>query len=118
MIYPELKGKLDGIAVRVPLLNASLTDCVFELNSETTVEKVNALLKSASEGELKGNLGYEEKPLVSADYTNDERSGIIDAPSTMVVNGTLLKLMVWYDNEIGYATRMMELCRKVVTMGL
>jgi len=113
MIYPELKGKLNGVAVRVPLLNASLTDCVFELKRDTTVDEVNALLKEAAEGELKGILGYEEKPLVSADYTNDERSGIIDAPSTMVVDGKMLKLLVWYDNEVGYATRMMELCQKV-----
>lgn len=113
LIYPELKGKLNGHAVRVPLLNASLTDCVFELSREVTVEEVNALLKEAAEGELKGILGYEEKPLVSADYTNDTRSGIIDAPSTMVVDGTMLKLFVWYDNEVGYANRMMELTQKV-----
>ena len=84
MIYPELKGKLNGHAVRIPLLNASLTDCVFELKREVTAEEVNSLLKEAAEGELKGILGYEEKPLVSADYTDDTRSGIIDAPSTMV----------------------------------
>ena len=113
MIYPELKGKLDGIAVRIPLLNASLTDCVFELNQETTVDEVNTLLKTAADGPLHGILGYEAKPLVSADYTNDIRSGIVDAPSTMVVDGTLLKLLVWYDNELGYAARMMELCQKV-----
>ncbi len=113
MIYPELKGKLNGIAVRIPLLNASLTDCVFELARKTTIEEVNSLLKTASEGELKGILGYETKPLVSSDYTNDIRSGIIDAPSTMVVDGTMLKLLVWYDNEIGYAARMMELTQKV-----
>lgn len=113
MIYPELKGKLNGVAVRVPLLNASLTDCVFSLKRDTTVEEVNALLKEAADGELAGILGYEEKPLVSADYTNDARSGIIDAASTMVVDGNMLKLLVWYDNEVGYATRMMELCQKV-----
>ena len=113
MIYPELKGKLDGVAVRIPLLNASLTDCVFELPNPTTVEEVNALLKEASEGELKGILGYEERPLVSADYTNDPRSGIVDALSTMVTNGTQLKLLVWYDNEWGYANRMMDLTAKV-----
>lgn len=113
VIYPELKGKLNGHAVRVPLLNASLTDCVFELKREVTVEEVNALLKEASEGELKGILGYEEKPLVSADYTNDTRSGIIDAPSTMVIDGTMLKLYVWYDNEVGYANRLMDLVEKV-----
>ena len=115
MIYPELKGKLDGVAVRLPLLNASLTDCVFELPNPTSVAEVNALLKAASEGPLKGILGYEERPLVSADYTNDTRSGIVDAPSTMVTNGTQLKLLVWYDNEVGYATRMMELVAKVAS---
>lgn len=113
MIYPELKGKLDGVAVRIPLLNASLTDCVFELPNPTTVNEVNELLKKASENELKGILGYEERPLVSTDYTNDPRSGVVDAPSTMVTNGTQLKLLVWYDNEVGYATRMMELTQKV-----
>ena len=113
MIYPELKGKLDGIAVRVPLLNASLTDCVFELNHPTTVEEVNELLKAAAENELNGILGYSEKPLVSTDYTNDPRSGIVDALSTMVTDDTQLKLMVWYDNETGYANRMMELTAKV-----
>ena len=113
MIYPELKGKLDGVAIRVPLLNASLTDCVFELEKSTTIEEVNSLLKEAAEGELKGILGYETRPLVSTDYTNDTRSGIIDAPSTMVTNGTQLKLLVWYDNEVGYATRMMELTAMV-----
>lgn len=113
MIYPELKGKLNGHAVRIPLLNASLTDCVFELKREVTAEEVNTLLKEAADGELKGILGYEEKPLVSADYTNDTRSGIIDAPSTMVVDGSMLKLFVWYDNEVGYANRLMDLVQKV-----
>ena len=113
MIYPELKGKLDGIAVRIPLLNASLTDCVFELLNPTTIKEVNTLLKEASEGELDGILGYEERPLVSADYTNDPRSGIVDALSTMVTNETQLKLLVWYDNEVGYANRMMDLAAKV-----
>lgn len=113
LIYPDLKGKIDGVAIRVPLLNASLTDCVFELNRATTVEEANSLLKAAAEGELKGILGYETKPLVSADYTNDTRSGIIDAPSTMVVDGTMLKLLIWYDNEMGYAARMMELAQMV-----
>ena len=115
MIYPELKGKLDGIAVRVPLLNGSLTDCVFELVSPSSVKEVNRLLKEASEGELKGILGYEEKPLVSADFVNDTRSGIVDALSTMVTDGTQLKLLVWYDNETGYAHRMMELAAKVAS---
>ena len=112
-IFPELKGRLNGVAVRVPLANASLTDCVFEVEKPVTVEEINAALKQAAEGRLQGVLGYEEKPLVSIDYTNDTRSGIIDAPSTMVINGTQVKLLVWYDNEIGYVNRMMELAKKV-----
>ena len=112
-IFPELKGKLNGHAVRVPLANASITDCVFELKRETSTEEVNRHLKQASENELKGILGYEERPLVSIDYKTDPRSGIIDALSTMVVNGTQLKLYVWYDNEWGYANRTAELVRMV-----
>ncbi|MBK1635522.1 ArsJ-associated glyceraldehyde-3-phosphate dehydrogenase [Rhodovulum adriaticum] len=108
LIYPELKGKLNGHAVRVPLLNGSLTDCVFEVARETTAEEVNALLKSAADGPLKGILGYEERPLVSADYVNDTRSGIVDAPSTMVVDGTQVKIYAWYDNEMGYAHRLVD----------
>ena len=113
MIYPELKGKLNGLAVRVPLLNASLTDCVFEVARSTTIEEVNQLLKTAAEGELKGILGYEERPLVSIDYKDDSRSAIIDALSTMVVDGTQVKILAWYDNEWGYSCRMAELARKV-----
>ena len=113
MIYPELKGKLNGLAVRVPLLNASLTDCVFEVEKTTTVEEVNALLKEASETYLKGILGFEERPLVSVDYKDDIRSSIIDAPSTMVNDGTQVKILAWYDNEIGYVNRMSDLCTKV-----
>lgn len=113
LIYPELKGKLNGMAVRVPLLNASLTDCVFEVARSTTVEEVNRLLKTAAEGPLAGILGYEERPLVSVDYKGDPRSGIIDALSTMVVDGTCVKIIAWYDNEWGYVNRMMELARKV-----
>lgn len=112
-IFPELEGKLNGHAVRVPLLNASLTDFVFEAQRETTVEEINGLFKTASETYLKGILGYEERPLVSIDYTNDPRSSVIDAPSTMVVNGTQVKLYIWYDNEWGYVNRMMELTDKV-----
>ncbi|TCP61694.1 glyceraldehyde-3-phosphate dehydrogenase (NAD+) [Rhodovulum bhavnagarense] len=108
LIYPELKGKLNGHAVRVPLLNGSLTDCVFEVARKTTAEEVNALLKSAAEGPLRGILGYEERPLVSADYVNDARSGIVDAPSTMVVDGTQVKIYAWYDNEMGYAHRLVD----------
>lgn len=113
LIYPELNGKLNGLAVRVPLLNASLTDCVFEVAQPTTAEAVNALLKQASESSLQGILGYEERPLVSIDYKDDPRSSIIDALSTMVVNETQVKILAWYDNEWGYANRMVELARKV-----
>ena len=112
-IFPELKGKINGVAVRVPLANASLTDCVFEVQKSVTVEQVNSALQAAANGRLKGILGYEELPLVSVDYTNDIRSGIVDAPSTMVINGTQVKLLVWYDNEIGYVNRMVELVSKV-----
>ncbi len=113
LIYPELKGRLNGHAVRVPLLNASLTDCVFEMERQTSVKEVNALFKTAAEGALKGILGYEERPLVSADYTNDTRSSIIDAQSTMVVNGTQVKIYAWYDNEMGYAWRLADVARLV-----
>lgn len=110
-IFPELKGRLNGHAIRVPLANASITDCVFEVERTTTVEEVNALLKQAAENELKGILGYEERPLVSVDYKTDPRSSIIDALSTLVINGTQVKLYAWYDNEWGYANRVAELAR-------
>jgi glyceraldehyde 3-phosphate dehydrogenase len=113
LIYPELKGRLNGHAVRVPLLNASLTDCVFEVERPTTVEEVNALFQAASEGALQGILGYETRPLVSCDYVNDPRSSIIDAQSTMVVNGTQVKVFAWYDNEWGYACRVNDILRMV-----
>lgn len=113
LIYPELNGRLNGHAVRVPLLNGSLTDCVFEMERATTVEEVNGFLKAAAEGELTGILGYEERPLVSIDYKGDPRSGVVDALSTMVVNGTQVKLFVWYDNEWGYANRLVELVVKL-----
>lgn len=114
MIYPELLGKLTGLAVRVPLLNASLTDCVFEMNRETSVEEVNGLFKqAAATAPLEGILGYEERPLVSIDYLDDPRSSIVDAPNTLVVNGTQVKVVAWYDNEWGYVNRMAELTAKV-----
>ncbi len=116
LIYPELEGKLNGHAVRVPLLNASLTDCVFEVARPTSAEEVNAMLKTAAEGALSGILGYEERPLVSADYTNDPRSSVIDAPSTMVIGGTQVKLYAWYDNEWGYAHRLIDVARMVGDM--
>ena len=118
LIYPELKGKLNGHAVRAPVLNASLTDCVFELQRATTVEEVNALFKAASEGPLAGILGYEERPLVSVDYARDTRSSIIDALSTMVTDGTLLKVYAWYDNEMGYACRMVDLACHMESVGI
>ena len=108
-IFPELKGRLNGLAVRVPLANASLTDGVFELRQAVTVDQVNQAIKAAADGRLQGILGFEQRPLVSVDYTNDRRSGIVDGPSTMVVNNTQVKILIWYDNEIGYVNRMMEL---------
>jgi glyceraldehyde 3-phosphate dehydrogenase len=113
LIYPELRGKLNGLAVRVPLLNASLTDAVFTMSRVVTVAEVNALLREAADGDLHGILGFEDRPLVSADYTNDTRSGIVDGPSTMVIDGTMLKVLIWYDNEYGYVWRMAELAAKV-----
>lgn len=112
-IFPELEGKLNGHAVRVPLLNASLTDFVFEASRSVTVEEINGYFKEAAEGNLKGILGYEERPLVSVDYLNDPRSSIVDALSTMVINQTQVKIYAWYDNEWGYVNRMMELTAKV-----
>ncbi|TNE77399.1 MAG: glyceraldehyde-3-phosphate dehydrogenase [Gammaproteobacteria bacterium] len=112
-IFPELKGRLDGHAVRVPLTNASLTDCVFEVEQPTDREAVNRMLKEAAEGELSGILGYEERPLVSIDYKTDPRSSIVDALSTLVINGTQVKIYAWYDNEWGYANRTAELALRV-----
>lgn len=112
-IFPELTGRLNGHAVRVPLLNSSLTDCVFEVERETTAEEINSFFKEAAEGDLIGILGYETRPLVSADYTNDSRSSIVDALSTMVINGTQVKIYAWYDNEWGYACRLADITRMV-----
>lgn len=118
LIYPELKGKLNGHAVRAPVLNASLTDCVFELKRETTAEEVNALFAAAARGPLAGILGFEERPLVSADYARDTRSSIVDALSTMVTDGTMLKVYAWYDNEMGYACRMVDLACHMRGVGI
>jgi glyceraldehyde 3-phosphate dehydrogenase len=112
-IFPQLKGKLNGLAVRVPLLNASLVDFVFEARRKTSVHEVNALFKQASRNELQGILGYEERPLVSVDYRGDTRSSIIDAQSTMVINETQVKVLAWYDNEWGYVNRMMDLAQMI-----
>ena len=118
LIYPELKGKLNGHAVRAPVLNASLTDCVFEMTRGTTAEEVNELFRVAASGPLAGILGYETRPLVSADYARDTRSSIVDAPSTMVTDGTLLKVYAWYDNEMGYACRMVDLACHMEDVGI
>jgi glyceraldehyde 3-phosphate dehydrogenase len=118
LIYPELKGKLNGHAVRAPVLNASLTDCVFELKRETTADEVNQLFAAAAQGPLAGILGYETRPLVSADYARDTRSSIIDALSTLVTDGTLLKVYAWYDNEMGYACRMVDLACHMQEQGI
>jgi glyceraldehyde 3-phosphate dehydrogenase len=114
LIYPELKGKLNGHAVRAPVLNASLTDCVFEMSRPVVAADINELFRRASEGPLAGILGFETRPLVSADYVNDTRSAIVDAPSTMVTDDTLLKVYAWYDNEVGYACRMVDLASIVI----
>ena len=115
LIYPDLKGRLNGHAVRVPLLNASLTDCVFELKRPTTVEEVNQLFENYANGSLQGILGFERRPLVSTDYVNDPRSAIIDGLSTMVVNGTQVKVYAWYDNEWGYVMRMADLAKMILS---
>jgi glyceraldehyde 3-phosphate dehydrogenase len=113
LIVPELQGRLNGLAVRVPMLNASLTDCVFEVVRPTDVEEINGLLEVAAAGPLAGILGYEDRPLVSVDYRGDPRSGVVDALSTTVVDGTQVKVLAWYDNEWGYANRLVELARAV-----
>ena len=117
LIFPELVGKLNGHAVRVPVMNASLTDCVFELNRETDSDEVNNLFWEAAAGPLAGILGFESRPLVSADFARDSRSSIIDGPSTMVTDGTLLKVYAWYDNELGYSCRMVDLAKKLIAEG-
>ncbi|WP_135469115.1 ArsJ-associated glyceraldehyde-3-phosphate dehydrogenase [Crenalkalicoccus roseus] len=118
LIYPELKGRLNGHAVRAPVLNASLTDCVFELRRETTAEEANALFRAAAAGDLAGILGFEARPLVSADYARDTRSAVVDGLSTMVTDGTLLKVYAWYDNEMGYACRMVDLACHMGSVGI
>merc|ERR1712070_764835 len=120
-VFPELRGKLNGHAIRVPMLNSSITDMVFVMKKDVTVEEVNAMLQKASEPgsalaettEHGAILGYETTPLVSTDYVNDTRSTIVDAQSTMVVMGNMVKIYAWYDNEIGYSCRTAELARMV-----
>ncbi len=118
LIYPELKGRLDGHAVRAPILNASLTDAVFELARATTAAEINAAFATAAAGPLAGILGLETRPLVSADYAGDTRSAIVDAASTLVTDGTLAKVYAWYDNEMGYACRMVDLACLVAARGM
>jgi glyceraldehyde 3-phosphate dehydrogenase len=118
LIYPDLQGKLNGHAVRAPVLNASLTDCVFEMARETSADEVNDLFRAAAAGPLAGILGYEARPLVSADYARDTRSSIVDGPSTMVTDGTLLKIYAWYDNEVAYACRMVDLAVHMARIGI
>ncbi|MBP0446974.1 ArsJ-associated glyceraldehyde-3-phosphate dehydrogenase [Roseomonas sp. SSH11] len=118
LIYPELKGKLNGHAVRAPVLNASLTDCVFEMARETSAEEVSRLFAAAAAGPLAGILGFEPRPLVSADYARDTRSSIVDGQSTLVTDGTMLKVYAWYDNEMGYACRMVDLACHLAERGV
>ena len=112
-IFPDLRGKLNGLAIRVPLANASITDCGFEVARATSREEVNDALQAAAEGRLKNILGFEERPLVSADYRGDTRSSIVDADTTMVIDDTHIKVLAWYDNELGYVYRMVELAEKI-----
>jgi len=112
-IFPALEGKLNGHAIRIPLLNASLTDFVFEAARPVSADEVNGYFKAAAEGALAGILGYEERPLVSVDYVNDPRSSIVDALSTLVIDQTQVKIYAWYDNEWGYVNRLIDLARKV-----
>ena len=114
LIVPELKGRLDSIAVRAPVLNASLTDCSFQMRRPTTVDEVNGALCAAADGPLAGVLGFETRPLVSSDFVRDPRSGVVDAGCTRVVDGTMVKVMAWYDNEWGYANRLADLARCIL----
>jgi glyceraldehyde 3-phosphate dehydrogenase len=114
LVLPELKGKLNGFSVRVPVITGSMVDVVFEVEKSTTAEEVNKYLKEASEGELKGILGYSEEPLVSTDYIGDGRSSIVDALSTMVIDN-MVKIVSWYDNEWGYSNRVIDLAKYIAT---
>lgn len=113
MIFPELVGRLDGLAVRVPLLNSSITDCCFEVERSTSVDEVNGFLESASNEDLAGILGFETRPLVSVDFKGDPHSGVVDATSTRVIDETQVKILAFYDNEWGYANRMIDIARMI-----
>jgi glyceraldehyde 3-phosphate dehydrogenase len=117
LVLPELKGKLNGMAMRVPTPNVSVVDLVAELEKNVTAEEVNAALKAAAEGELKGILQYSEEPLVSTDYNGDAHSSSIDALSTMVMEGNMVKVLSWYDNETGYSTRVVDLAAYIAKQG-
>jgi glyceraldehyde 3-phosphate dehydrogenase len=118
LVLPELKGKLNGMAMRVPTPNVSLVDLVVELEKDVTVDEINAAFKEAAEGNLKGILAYSEEPLVSSDYNGDPHSSTIDALSTMVLEGNLLKVVSWYDNETGYSHRVVDFAEYMVKKGL
>ena len=118
LVIPELKGKFDGMALRVPTPTVSIVDFVAELEKTTTVEEVNAAFKAAAEGPLKGILGYSEEPLVSMDYKGDPRSSIVDGLSTMVIGGNMVKVVTWYDNEWAYSVRMTDLAKLLADKGL
>jgi glyceraldehyde 3-phosphate dehydrogenase len=118
LVLPELKGKLNGGAMRVPTPNVSLVDLVAELDKDVTAEEVNAAFKAAAEGELKGILGYSEEPLVSGDYNGNPDSSTIDALSTMVMEGSMVKVISWYDNESGYSHRVVDLAKYIASKGL
>ena len=118
LVLPELKGKLDGMAIRVPTPNVSLIDLVVEVDKNTTVDEVNQLFKDAAQGELKHILRFEEQPLVSVDFNGEEASSIIDGPSTKVIEGRMVKVLSWYDNEWGYSSRIKDLVKLIIQKGL
>ena len=118
LVIPELKGKMDGFAIRVPTPDVSVVDLTCELNKNVTVEEVNAAFKAASEGELKGILGYSEDPLVSVDFCHDDRSSIVDSKNTKVMDGNFVKILSWYDNEWAYSNRVVDLAKFMAEKGL
>jgi Glyceraldehyde 3-phosphate dehydrogenase, C-terminal domain. len=118
LVLPELKGKLNGFAMRVPTPTVSVVDLVAELETSTTAEEINAVLKEAAEGPMKGILGYEDRPLVSIDFKGDPRSSIVDGLSTMVMEGNMVKIVSWYDNEWGYSNRVADLVNYIASKGL
>jgi glyceraldehyde 3-phosphate dehydrogenase len=114
LVLPELNGKLDGFAVRVPTINVSLVDLSFQAARETSVEEIHGLMREAADGELEGILGFNDDPLVSVDFNHDPRSSIYDASMTRVVNGTMVKVCSWYDNEWGFSNRMLDTTRAMM----